>query len=401
MLGMQRRLENKFGSRRSGDHELVAALLDRTRGKRTGRAGGLDTRRTPLECGTVGRVCDDVHHHVSRLQGEDVRTRLEWSVSVQVPLDLLRLAQLDPVSNLERALRIENDFPLVTLDSGLAGIGARGLSDDSRFGPTQVRFDDSDAVERLTRHPGPDVVISLLTLSEAAYRDGVVVARSGHAQVPGISGQVLAARIKDEAVRIGMHVTVARPPLGHLLLQRQRAMSFGRTRSERQNGGIFVPRRADINDAGILEMMSQWYPRNRSRLQRRIAPDQCPVFLVVALTKSSEPLGDRLRLRIAQARRDAIEDVVVAAQRASRIDTRIVGAFVCARYRSFPDVAEIDSRLSVGKDRVRHVQLPVSKDVAIPEAFARAVLPRIEEVNEPRRGKGPVLEALVVVPIGT
>src|SRR6267143_3247836 len=103
-------------------------------------------------------------------------------------------------------------------------------------------------------------------------------------------------------------------------------MSFGRTRSERQNGGIFVPRRADINDAGILEMMSQWYPGHRGRLQRRIAPDQRPVFLVIALTKSSESLCNRLRLRIAKASGDAIEDVVVAAQPPSRIDARIVHA---------------------------------------------------------------------------
>src|SRR5260221_11995437 len=121
---------------------------------------------------------------------------LEWTFIVTDPLDLLRLAKLDPVENVDRTLRIENDFSLVTIDSGLAWIGARGLSDDSPLPFTKVRFNDSDAVERLTRHPGPDVVISLLTLSEAAYRDGVVVARSRHAQVPGISGQVPSLRIK-------------------------------------------------------------------------------------------------------------------------------------------------------------------------------------------------------------
>src|SRR5258708_14486462 len=122
---------------------------------------------------------------------------------------------------------------------------------------------------------------------------------------------------------------------------------------------------------------------------------------MVALTKCSESLGDSLRLRIAQASGDAIEDVVVAAQPPSRKDARIVSAFVSARYRSLPDVAEIDDALSVGKDGVRHIQLPVSKDVAIPEALARAVLPGVEEVDQHRRRKGPVLEALVVVSIAT
>src|SRR5258705_94400 len=97
-------------------------------------------------------------------------------------------------------------------------------------------------------------------------------------------------------------------------------------------------------------MMPQRNATHRRGLKGWIAPDQRPVFLVVAVSECAEALSDGLRFGIAQTSGDAIKNVVVAAKPPVGIDARIISAFVQARDRSLPDVAEVDDTLSVGKN---------------------------------------------------
>src|SRR5437867_12031292 len=138
-----------------------------------------------------------------------------------MPLDLLRFARLDPVANLKRAFRIESDFSLVALERSLFRISARGLTDDMCL----RRLDDADLVERLARHPGPHIMLSLDALSDAGHSDRVVILGPRHARVSGVSRQITPSGPEDEAVRIRMRVPGALSPFGHLCLQRQRAMT--------------------------------------------------------------------------------------------------------------------------------------------------------------------------------
>ena len=118
------------------------------------------------------------------------------------------------------------------------------------------------------------------------------------------------------------------------------------------------------------------------------------------MTERGVTFGDRLRLRILEPRRDAIHDVEVALQRAAGIDARVFGARLRAGQRAFPDVAEVEDALAVRQQRVREVDLPVAKHVAVPEALAGRMLPGVEKVHEPGRREDPVFESLVVVAVG-
>src|SRR5437867_8047371 len=169
-----------------------------------------------------------------------------------MPLDLLRFSRLDPIANLQRAFRIEDELAPVALERRFFRIRSGGLADDLRL----RRFDDTNSVERLARHPGPNIVPSLDALPDAADGDRVVIPGPTHARVTSVSRQVTPGRPEDEAVRVGMRVTGALSPLGYLRLQRQCAMPFRRSGFECQRGRVFFPRCADVCDTGVFEMMS-------------------------------------------------------------------------------------------------------------------------------------------------
>src|SRR5258708_38813603 len=94
LLYAKNRLEFKLGGRRRGDHDLTPTLLGRTLGERARATRDFDERRPHLECRAAGRVGDDLH----ALRCETVRSLLERSVGIQMPLDFLRLALLNDVS---------------------------------------------------------------------------------------------------------------------------------------------------------------------------------------------------------------------------------------------------------------------------------------------------------------
>src|SRR6266849_164822 len=111
-----------------------------------------------------------------------------------MPLDFLRLARLDPVANLQRTLRIEDDFSPEELERGLFRISSSGLTDDSR----RRHLDDADSVERLARHPRPHIEFSLDALPDVAHCDRVVSPRPRHPGVSGVSRQITPGCPEDE-----------------------------------------------------------------------------------------------------------------------------------------------------------------------------------------------------------
>ncbi len=129
------------------------------------------------------------------------------------------------------------------------------------------------------------------------------------------------------------------------------AMSLGRTGLERERGRVALPRRAREHDAGILEVPHQRERRHRRRFEPRVAPEQRHVLLEIGVLERRVARRHRLRLAILEPRRDAIERVEVALQRAARIDAIVFRAAPRARQRTFPDVAEVEHVLTVRQQR--------------------------------------------------
>ena len=177
-------------------------------------------------------------------------------------------------------------------------------------------------------------------------------------------------------------------------------MAFRRARFEREGQRVLRPRRPVVVHAHVLEVMLKRERTHGRGPDRRITPQQRPVFLEVRMPEARVAQGDGLGLWVLEPGGHPIHHVEVALQPAIRERALVVGALLRPGHRPFPDVAEVEDVLAVGEKRVREQRLPVAEYVAIPEALAGCVLPGVEEVHEPRRGEDPVLHALVVVTVG-
>ena len=145
--------------------------------------------------------------------------------------------------------------------------------------------------------------------------------------------------------------------------------------------------------------MKGFYLADRSWLDLRVAPCECPPLLLRGVTEALHPVGHSLNLAALVAGSKIVEKVVVCLEVSVGMAALVVFPGSGAGDRTGEDVAEVEHHFPARRETVGRVEVSQFEAGLVEEIFACRVLLRIKVVNDPRGRKYPVLEAFVVVAV--